>query len=54
MEKEEENFDNEWARTQLSFPVDDFDEDDEIDERIAEAERKKNGHVTRGGFFCTQ
>lgn len=51
---EEETFDAEWTRHQISLPVDDYDEDDELDDRIAEAERRKNAHVTRGGFYGTQ
>lgn len=42
---------NEWTRYQIVIPDDDYDEDDEMDERIAIAERKKRQHIDRGSFF---
>lgn len=46
-----EEFTNEWTRYQIVIPDDDYDEDDEIDERIAVAEKKKRQHIDRGSFF---
>lgn len=42
----------EWQRVN-HIPDDDYDEDDELDARIEEAERKRRNHVFRGDFFST-
>lgn len=41
----------EWTKYVISLPVDDFDEDDEVDARIAKVEQAKRGRVVRGQFF---
>lgn len=50
MESDDDNFDNEWNRINHLPQDDDFDEDDELDARIAKAERKKRLSVNRNGF----
>lgn len=49
-EKEKPEELDEWTRYRIQIPEDDFDEDDEMDDRIAEAERRRKGRVDRGGF----
>jgi hypothetical protein len=44
----EEGNDGEWTRYQIILPVDDYDEDDEIDELIEKQTKLKKTHVTRG------
>jgi hypothetical protein len=54
MMDDEQDYEGEWTRHQLHLPTDDFDEDDELDERIARAARKKRDHVDKGnGLFGT-
>jgi len=43
----------EFTRYGVILPEDDYDEDDEMDDRIEEAERRKKRHITRGNFFGT-
>lgn len=45
---------NNWEKLRFVLPKDDYDEDDEIDERLNEIERKRKNHVVRGRFFGTQ
>lgn len=35
----------------VMLPADDFDEDDEMDERIRKVEQAKKNHVERGGLY---
>ena len=42
---------NQWVRYQVIIPEDDYDEDDELDARIALSEKRKKEHINRGGFF---
>lgn len=43
----------EFTRYQIHLPEDDYDEDDETEERVAEAERRKKARVIRGNFRGT-
>ena len=43
----------EWTIHYIQLPEDEYDEDDELDERLEAAAKKKKNHVTRGGFFGT-
>ena len=38
----------------IILPADDFDEDDEMDIRLAKIEARKRNHIERGGFLSTQ
>jgi hypothetical protein len=40
----------EWTKYQIILPEDDYDEDDELDARLEEMERKKKERVRRGDF----
>jgi hypothetical protein len=44
---------SEWEIHQITLPADDYDEDDEIDARLEEAERRRKKHIERGRFFST-
>ena len=43
----------EFTRYQIHLPEDDYDEDDELEERVALAERRKKSQVIRGNFRGT-
>lgn len=48
MDNEVTKFNNEWTRYQIQLPQDDYDEDDELDARIEEAQRKEREQIRRG------
>lgn len=48
MDDEIEDFNSEWTRYQIQLPEDDFDEDDEMDARIAKTEANRRNHINRG------
>jgi hypothetical protein len=41
----------EFQTHKITLPIDDYDEDDALDERIAKVERRKRKHINRGEFF---
>lgn len=43
----------EWIKHQIILPEDDYDEDDELEDRILEIEKKQKQHVIRGNFRGT-
>jgi hypothetical protein len=45
---------NDFITAKIILPADDFDEDDELDIRLAKIEAKKRSHIDRGGFLSTQ
>lgn len=54
-EKKVSKFNRDWYKMRFHLPMDDFDEDDEMDERIARAKKKKRNRVRRGeGIRGTQ
>lgn len=54
MDKDVEEFNTEWQRHQIYLPDDDYDEVDEIDERLEKKRLADQRRVNRGGFFGTQ
>ena len=53
LEGDEEIEQGEFARYQIILPEDDFDDDDELEERVAQAELAKKQRVVRGNFRAT-
>ena len=51
MEEDLETQPGEWTRYEIKLPVDDFDEDDELDALIEKINSKKRNHIDRGRFF---
>lgn len=49
--EEQESEEHEWTRYQIHIPEDDYDEDDELDDRLEKARKQLKGHVNRGQFF---
>ena len=43
----------EWIKHQIILPEDDYDEDDELEDRILEIEKKQKQHFIRGNFRGT-
>ena len=42
---------SDFIKQTVQLPADDFDEDDELDERIAKADRVRKSRVDRGGLY---
>lgn len=53
LDEDEETEQDEWTRYQIMLPEDDYDEDDELDQRLEETKRRNKNRVARGNFFGT-